>query len=64
MQYLTGSLKRIEDPDTARVFVRDTDGNYYEELESPLSRKWFRKLDIPLVVRKDIMEGVKGELLI
>lgn len=64
MQYLTGNLKRIEDPDTARVFVRDSYGEYYEELDSPLGRKWFRKLDIPQVVRKDIQEGVKGELLI
>lgn len=64
MQYLAGNLKRIEDPDTARVFVRDDSGNYYEELDSQLGRKWFRKLNIPPIVRKDIQEGVKGELLI
>lgn len=64
MLYLTGNVKRIEDPDTDRTFVRDGDGQYYEEIDSPLGRKYFRKLDIPPVVRKDIMEGVKGELLI
>ena len=62
MQYLTGNLKRIEDDE--RVFVRDSYGDYYEELDSPLGRKWFRKLDIPMVIRKDIQEAVKGELLI
>ncbi|MBS3053272.1 MAG: hypothetical protein J4469_02105 [Candidatus Aenigmarchaeota archaeon] len=64
MQYLTGNTKRIEDSDTNRTFVRDEKGDYYEELESPLGRKYFRKLEIPLIVRRDIMEGVKGELLI
>ena len=64
MQYLTGNTKRIEDSDTNRTFVRDENGDYYEELDSPLGRKYFRKLEIPLIVRRDIMEGVKGELLI
>ncbi|MBI2233137.1 MAG: hypothetical protein HYU56_04405 [Candidatus Aenigmarchaeota archaeon] len=64
MLYLTGNVKRIEDSETNRTFVRDENGDYYEELEGPLDRKYFRKLEIPLIVRRDIMEGVKGELLI
>ncbi len=64
MLYLTGNVKRIEDANTNRTFVRDENGEYYEEIDSPLGRKYFRKLDIPPIVRRDIMEGVKGELLI
>lgn len=64
MLYLTGNVKRIEDVNTNRTFVRDENGEYYEELEGPLDRKYFKKLDIPPIVRRDIMEGVKGELLI
>ena len=64
MYYLTGSLKRIEDPESDRVFVRNGAGDYFEELQSELGNKWFKKMDLPLVVRKDIQEGVKGELLI
>ena len=64
MYYLTGSLKRIEDPESDRTFVRNESGDYFEEPQSELGNKWFKKLDLPLIVRKDIQEGVKGDLLI
>lgn len=61
---LKNELKQIEDPDSDRTFVRDSAGNYYEEIDSPLGRKYLKKLEIPLVVRRDIQECVKDGLMV
>jgi len=56
-------VKRIED-DNGRVFVRDDKGHYYEEFSSLVGGRFYKRLDIPRVVKQDIVETVKDSLLV
>lgn len=56
-------IKRMED-DNGRVFVIDDKGNYYEEFSHVIGGKFYKRLDIPRIVKQDIIESVKDALLV
>ncbi|MBI2578699.1 MAG: hypothetical protein HYW26_03240 [Candidatus Aenigmarchaeota archaeon] len=56
-------IRRIED-DYGRIFVVDEKGNYYEEFSHVIGGKFYKRLEIPKVVKQDIIERVKDALLV